>query len=845
MNEEKSVDATSPSENPPAGTGAAPEAAESAVQKACRQYKERGFRHLFWRVSEADLSAGRCKGPKDRGWQRMEYGVPPDKGRYQVGLLVGARLTAGPYKGKWLSCVDVDDPSLQAVAEAALPATAMRGGKKSTPRSHLFYVTDEPCNTFKFCVPKDFTPGEPGKCAVELFGVTRRGEPGHQMAVFPSTHSKRAEFAPAADTQPYVWDRHDADGLPGLPGYTTPEALLEACKRIASACPGAVLEAGKGLPAEWQPSERDAMAKEAAELTDRQEEARAWKMGAGDVERMILQAYGSATLLESGNRQSGINRLAFVTASVLEGGSAGEEVFQRLTERLIAAAEELPPPAVNERIWIETITRAIADGRKNPRKRIGLQAYQLTDNGTADLLAVEWRDHFRYVTELKEWYAWNGNHWEFVRVEDVERSMADVFRWAVSEISAAGDAISKAFKKSALQYYLKAESSGKTSAVEGYLRSSLVSGKGLAVFASELNQDPWLFCCANGVYDIRTGKLREGRREDLITTSSPYRYVPGGRSEMFSSALDYAYGGRADAAELKAYALSWFGYCMTGSNDEQKMMVVHGNGQNGKSKTFEAIGAVAGGYGCVMAREVLLKTKTDSRNSDEVAGLCGRRFGYFSESDQMDLLAEGRVKSLTGGDEIRAMRKFQKEITFKMTCKLNLDTNHKPRIRGTDWGILRRVKLLPYDRKIEEGMRDPLWKEKLLEREGDGLLSMLLEEAHGYYLRGGLAPEPPTVRAACMEFSRENDVIGCFISDRCVTTETDTAEPSRDFMEIKDGAERVYAAYQQWCKSNGYQFPQPMGEFSKSLEARGFKSKRTRIGKFWYGLEVAPSTPES
>jgi putative DNA primase/helicase len=38
--------------------------------------------------------------------------------------------------------------------------------------------------------------------------------------------------------------------------------------------------------------------------------------------------------------------------------------------------------------------------------------------------------------------------------------------------------------------------------------------------------DPWLLGVANGVVDLRTGAVREGRPEDRITMHSPIPYDP-------------------------------------------------------------------------------------------------------------------------------------------------------------------------------------------------------------------------------------------------------------------------------------------------------------------------------
>ena len=48
----------------------------------------------------------------------------------------------------------------------------------------------------------------------------------------------------------------------------------------------------------------------------------------------------------------------------------------------------------------------------------------------------------------------------------------------------------------------------------------------VVVSVSDLDTDPYLLNCANGTVDLRTGELREPRREDLLTKSTGIEYDP-------------------------------------------------------------------------------------------------------------------------------------------------------------------------------------------------------------------------------------------------------------------------------------------------------------------------------
>ena len=76
-------------------------------------------------------------------------------------------------------------------------------------------------------------------------------------------------------------------------------------------------------------------------------------------------------------------------------------------------------------------------------------------------------------------------------------------------------------------------------------------------------------------------------------------------------------------------------------------------------------------------------------------------------------LAESLVKSLTGGDKVRARRMRQDFWQFDPTHKVFMAVNHKPEVRGTDTAIWRRLRLLPFEQTIPPAEQDKQLPEKL------------------------------------------------------------------------------------------------------------------------------------
>src|SRR5262249_44829564 len=125
-----------------------------------------------------------------------------------------------------------------------------------------------------------------------------------------------------------------------------------------------------------------------------------------------------------------------------------------------------------------------------------------------------------------------------------------------------------------------------------------------------LDADAWLFNAANGTIDLRTGELREHRREDLLTRIAPTVYEAGARHELWDDHLATVTGGDDELAGFLARAV---GYSLTGDTSEDRLFFAHGPTATGKSTTLEAIKAALGDdYVKVADFESFLKRRGDA-----------------------------------------------------------------------------------------------------------------------------------------------------------------------------------------------------------------------------------------
>lgn len=282
--------------------------------------------------------------------------------------------------------------------------------------------------------------------------------------------------------------------------------------------------------------------------------------------------------------------------------------------------------------------------------------------------------------------------------------------------------------------------------------------------------------------------IREHRREDRITKIARVTYDKSARCPQFDSFLAKV----QPKEDMRAYLQRWSGYNALGLADAQKMALFYGEGSNGKGVWVQTHAWALGDYAWSTGIETFMdagKARNAAGPSPDLAALAGRRMVYANEPEDGAKFSDGLVKSLTSDEPrggVRELMKppFELPITFKNTVM----ANHKPKI-GTDFGIRRRVDLIPWMVIIPLEEQDLQLKDKL-RAEGAGILNSMIAGALAY-LTDGL-PRPEDVVEATREYHEENDILGTFL-DLCVArSKGDTVGAT--------ALHQLFAAWQTWSQ---------------------------------------------
>ncbi len=265
------------------------------------------------------------------------------------------------------------------------------------------------------------------------------------------------------------------------------------------------------------------------------------------------------------------------------------------------------------------------------------------------------------------------------------------------------------------------------------------------------------------------------------------------------------------------------GYSLSGHTGEQCLFILWGTGANGKSTFLNTLQELFGDYSTSTGTETFMK-KT-SEQSNDIARLRGMRLVTTIEAEQGKPLSESLIKQITGGDALTARFLYGEYFSFKPTFKIFMATNHKPRIKGADNGIWRRIKLIPFTVTIPPEHRDPDLMNKLL-AENSGIFNWLLK-GYDMWKKEGLL-EPEAVKNANEEYRFDMDSISNFINETMIIDATEKCRLT---------TRELYETYCFWCSKNNERTLSQKG-LAMKLQEKGFKRLASNGTRYWLGMGV-------
>lgn len=416
-------------------------------------------------------------------------------------------------------------------------------------------------------------------------------------------------------------------------------------------------------------------------------------------------------------------------------------------------------------------------GAEQPKKH-----YDMTDTGNAHRLFDKFGSIIRYSYNRHKWFFWDGKVWRADDSGEIKK-LADVI---VEDIKNEGyREQDEEIQENLLKWANRtASSKGKENMIKECQHLD-----GIPASPDDFDAFPDYLNCQNGIINLRNGELMPHDSNFMMSKITLSEYDDSDKKpELWLSFLNDVTNGDK---ELQEYIQKCIGYSISGSNREQCAYFLYGMGNNGKSTFLDTISDLLGGYSSNAQPETIMMKKFggDSANSD-IARLKSARFVTCEEPTEGVRLNEGLLKQLTGGSKVTCRFLYGDEFEYTPEFKIWVATNHKPVIRGTDVGIWRRIKLIPFEVNIPKEKVDKNMKWKL-RKEFPQIMHWAVEGCIKWQKEG--ITEPSCVMDAVKEYKNEMDLLAGFI-EQCIVIDYDCEE--------KIMSSDLFRIYSKWAREN-------------------------------------------
>lgn len=486
----------------------------------------------------------------------------------------------------------------------------------------------------------------------------------------------------------------------------------------------------------------------------------------------------------------------------------GEETYGNITinTAIESCQNEFVPETTDDDFQIFIMDEAIKPAKEN-------RSYSYDDTGNAERLRDKFGENIRYNYTSRLWMYYDGRHW---KNDDTGR------------MKILTDKVAESIKKEKL---FKSEGIDPDD-MEKYRYRHWKDTRNhnkkvnmlkecehlLPVTNETFDKDFDLFNTQNGYLNLKTGELKEHDKQQYFTKISNVEYTDKSDCPKWEEFLNDIFLGNQELIKFIQRAV---GYSLSGYTTEQVLMVLYGNGRNGKSVFLDILNEIFGNYATNIQPQAIMASKTQSDASPEIAKLDGARLVTTTEPNEGERFDEGLIKQLTGGDRVSARKLYENEFEFTPQFKLWMATNHKPYVRGRDDGIWRRFVIIPFEKQIpiEEIDRDLINK---LKKELPAIMKWCVD---GFleWQRIGLS-EPAIIKEQRDEYRTEMDSTEAFIEECCNIDATKYVKTSE-----------LFKAYDMWARQN-HQYKMSNRKFRSEMEKK-FSVKKSS-SEYYQGIEI-------
>ncbi len=311
----------------------------------------------------------------------------------------------------------------------------------------------------------------------------------------------------------------------------------------------------------------------------------------------------------------------------------------------------------------------------------------------------------------------------------------------------------------------------------GFLRSQpgiaavtkrLPSEPGIYTAAGAFDADPNLMGVANGIVDLRTGKVTPATPDLLIAKFARGRYLPGHELEGLAKKwLDGVHW--ALPPDVVDYLQLLVGASLFGSNQIKAFLYLWGVTDAGKSSFTDPLLRSLGDYSASGSVALVAgRQAKGSEHTDHLLPMAQRRVVVVPEVGSALTLNSGQIKALTGDDALTMRGLYAKGADHKITATLWMMGNpQSPRFDASDQALVNRLKVIPFNRKREGKDLDPSLLDAMRNDPAvhDAALTWAIDGAIRFHTthKDAILAEPLAVTEARGQYVDQHDELGVWL----------------------------------------------------------------------------------
>ncbi|PWF44020.1 DNA primase family protein [Massilia glaciei] len=330
-----------------------------------------------------------------------------------------------------------------------------------------------------------------------------------------------------------------------------------------------------------------------------------------------------------------------------------------------------------------------------------------------------------------------------------------------------------------------------------------------------MTPNPNFIAFKNGTLNVASRTLEAHSPAHMLQNRIDHAYQADATCPRFLGFLDSIWEPDADRPQKIAFIRQWLGYLMVADNSLQVMLILKGEGANGKSVLIDVIEGMIGSVNCEAAM-------LDRFGMPYVrATLVGKLVNLSADLPKKTNICDGYVKAIVAGDRVEVSPKHKPSYKIKPYVRLMVATNNMPRSNDTTEGFFRRLIVLTFNRMFAVAERDPHLSKTLL-GEIPGIIAWAVDGL--YDLRANDRFNNPTSSDQAMAVYREELSPERLFAAECLDHSTD-----RSGYIPRD----LYMAFRAWCRHRGFDAGS-MVTFGRELGSMGFQQQKS--GKTWWRI---------